>query len=413
MYLFFYPWANIGFITFRCTNIVLGALVPCLVYLLSTRFRVNSYLASAVAAIISFHPVCVFFSTIVFPDTLATVLILSSYLAFFSRKLKTATLLFCVTVLTKEAFAMFLIPILAIGAVEFLRKRSWSILSPIAAVCTVACTNGASLYLLGGRLQGWSTAQADPNFFAQFLASPWFLSFLAVLIFHKEFEAFAISLGAPLFFAVWSGVLHKGVDGWYILGPLPVALVSTSVALMRTFEVLSRFGIDSRRSHHIWKNFTTVCSRCAAAVCLFALATSPDTSGWQSLRSERTFEMLSRPRPLPKSGTIEQVVTFLKSHDRPKTLLAIDLFWAFAFYPLGRTAERVDKWYPNGSNDERETSILAQMLSEHDCVIWGKYQSVQAVRFETAILPCLVFKNDDYKVYRITSKCQPSLAKYF
>ena len=154
LYLFFFPWAHMGFTAFRCANIVVGSSIPCLMFLLCKKLRVNSFLAIAAAAVVSFHPTCVVFSTQVFPDTLATALVLLGYLGHFTRRVWVWTLLFCLMVLTKEAFAMFLLPLLVVDGLAFLRHGSRKVLAPVLALVAVAITNSISTLRPRGALSG-------------------------------------------------------------------------------------------------------------------------------------------------------------------------------------------------------------------------------------------------------------------
>ena len=238
LYLFFFPWAQLGFIPFRLVNILVGCTVPCLIFALSTRMRVNAYLAMCFALLASLHPQLIFHSVVAFPDMLATALLLGGLLAYFSDSTRWATLLFCLSVLTKEAFAMFLVPLLVDGSIRMCKAREKLVIAPMVGLAVVAITNGFEVYVLHGALQGWSSRRIEDDFYWAFFWSYWFIPFALLLLLYKEYRVFAISLGAPAFFYVWDHVMKKGADAWYVIGPFSVALFAVTVAVQRAVDTL-------------------------------------------------------------------------------------------------------------------------------------------------------------------------------
>jgi hypothetical protein len=240
LYLFYFPWAQIGFATYRVVSILVGSIVPCLIFVLGTRMRANPYLAACFALVASLHPQFILFSTVGFPDMLATALLLCGLLAHNANATRWATVLFCLMVLAKEAFAMFLVPLVIDGAIALWRSRKRSIIAPLAGLFAVALTNGFELFVLHGPPQGWSSNGISSDFYAGFLCSYWFIPFALLLLLHKEYRVLALGLGAPAFFFVWGNILKKGVDSWYVVGPLAVALLAATVAVQRAVDTLGK-----------------------------------------------------------------------------------------------------------------------------------------------------------------------------
>ena len=176
---------------------------------------------------------------------LATALLLCGLLAYFNST-RWATLLFCLSVLTKEAFAMFLVPLLVDGTIRMCKTREKLVLAPMLGLVVVAITNGFEVYILRGPPQGWSSNRIGNHFYSGFFWSYWFIPFALLLLLYKKFRILAVSLGAPAFFYVWGHVMKKGVNTWYIIGPFSVALFAVTVAVQRAMELSRQALADCR-----------------------------------------------------------------------------------------------------------------------------------------------------------------------
>ena len=148
----------------------------------------------------------------------------------------------------------------------------------------------------------------------------------------------------------------------------------------------------------------------ASACCFFTLFTQPKDSGWRTLQFDATLDTLSQTRPAPQSGQIESVMAFMEAAKiKPKTLLAVDLFWAFSFYPLASHANRVDRIFTSEHDDAAKTALLAKSVSRSEYVLWGKPDTTQAKKFEKPLGSCLIFKNSGYNLFRVRDQCRASL----
>ena len=408
MYLFYFPWAQFGFIPFRAVNILVGSAVPCLICALGVRMRVNAYIAVCFAILASVHPQFILYSVVTFPDMLATALLLGGLLAYYSKSTRWAALLFCLSVLTKEAFAMFLVPLLVEGSIRFWKTREKSCIAPMLGLAAVVITNGFELYVLHGPSQGWSSNRIGNDFYAAFLWSYWFIPFVLLLLLHKEYNVLTISLGAPAFFYVWGHVMGKGVDAWYIIGPFSIALFVVSVAVQRAVDTL-KAGADAFGDElPLWLRIPR--SLCAAAV-LLCLIAAPVDSGWRKTNIEESIARLGKPWVMPGSGNIARAAAVLKGL-KPENLLVMDVFWGFSYYPFGLLGRHVDSMCSEENDNCRPNeSRLRDALARHTHVIWAK----KNLRWEKSLKPtldsCLVYENLEFTIYAINETCRRQLGK--
>lgn len=412
MYVFFWPWANLGMTSFRVANIALGAIVPCLCYALSIRFRVRPGLAAVMALAVAIHPVAVSFSGRCFPDNLATALVLAGYLAYFAERVRLAILAMVLTILAKEAFAMFLLPLVADGAYRFVKQKSRLVAAPLIALAVVAATNLLSVHAFGGQLQGWGSGKPNAAFFRGFLASAWFIPLYALLLLEKRLSVLAISLAAPIFFVVWGFVLHRGVEQWYIYGPFCVAVVALSVGLQEALSIVTA-GPETRRAPiprgETWRRFT---SRCCALCLLATIMIMPEQAGWRSWLDLVKLEQLLDLHPKIGADHIEQIAQRIKQR-QPKDLLVMDSFWAFAYYPFGPSAQHVWQRYTGSETGADAMAELSAVVRKHDYVVTGdsSKDSAQGAQFSKAFGPCLVDSAGTYKLYAVRAQCLDRLTR--
>jgi len=327
MYVFFFPWARLGFTAFRLANIVVGSAVPGLVFLLSVKFRANHYLAAAIALITCLHNGMVEYSVRGFPDMLTTALMLCGYLAYYSKRWRTATVVLCFMVLSKEAYAMFLMPLLLDGSVRWFRYRSKLIIAPIAALVAVFATNGYAVLGLHARMQGWSKHAVYDGFFSGFLWTYWYIPVGVLLLVTRKWQVLAIALAAPIFFLVWGCVLRRGVEDWYIIGPLCVALVATTVALQSAVTCFQPNTAAAEALGPRRVRFRLFVGRVTGALLTLILILPSAESGWLGIASlTRLIDAFSSVPKLEHAKTLS-IVEPLKTL-RPRSMIVVDMFWA-------------------------------------------------------------------------------------
>jgi hypothetical protein len=405
MYLFFWPWANLGMTSFRLANIIVGAGVPCLLYALIIRFRVRPGLAAIVALTASVHPVLVSFSGRCFPDNLATALVLSGYLAYFCDRAALATATLLLTVLSKEAYAMFLLPLAADGAYRLIKTRSHIVLAPLLGFGAVVITTVLSIYVFDGRLQGWGSGKPDAAFFKGFLASGWFIPLYVLLLLEGQINALLIGLAAPTFFIVWGHVLHRGVEVWYLYGPFCMALVALAVGLQTAIgSVAVPIEHGPAVSRFAWLR-RTISQSCALAL-VATIVVLPEQAGWRSWLDLVRIDQLLDAGPRASADPVEQMATYVR-HQRPKELLIMDSFWAYAYYPFGTTADHIWKYYSTDNSDTGSKNQFGALIRKHDYVLTGDptNTSAQARAFHSAFRSCELNTIGKFTLYAVAPDC--------
>jgi hypothetical protein len=408
MYLFFFPWARLSFTAFRLANIVVGAMVPGLVFLLGVKFRANHYLAAAVALIACLHGVLIEYSVKVFPDTLASALMLCGYLAYFSRRARTATVLLVLMALTKEAYALFLVPLVFDSAVRWIRHGNWLIVAPIAGFLAVFITNGCAMFLLHAPMQGWSRNPMGERFMSDFLWTYWCIPFGVILLVELRWQVLGIALAAPLFYTLWGHVLGRGVEQWYTIGPLCVALVAAAVAMQSAANFFQAADIGTRPGGSKWAPVKIFLGRISAAMLVAILIMTPAESGWRDLaKLDTLIDAVTKVPKLERVKTWSAVKVFEKL--KPRSLIVVDTFWAYSYYPYGFLTSRVGGAYSHETNDPSEDAQLADVLSHYEAIFWDGNVTKQAKRIRTLLKPCLMYQEAQVAIYWHSQKCLTSL----
>jgi hypothetical protein len=385
-------------------NIVVGSVVPGLVFLLSVKFRANHYLAAAVALIACLHGTLIEYSVKVFPDTLASALMLCGYLAYFSRRARTATVLLVLMVLAKEAYALFLVPLVFDGAVRWIRRGNWLIVAPIAAFLAVFMTNGYAVFLLHAPMQGWSKNAMGERFMSQFLWTYWCIPFGLLLLLEQKWQVLGVALAAPLFYTVWGHVLRRGVEQWYIIGPLCVALVAAAVAMQSAANFFQAADFRASPGGSRWTPVKVFLGRISAAMLVAILIMPPAESGWRDLAKLDT--LIDAVTSVPK---LERVKTWntinVLEKLKPRSLIVVDTFWAYSYYPYGFLTSRVGGVYSHETNDPSEDAQFADVLNHYEAIFWDGNVTKQAKRIRTLLKPCLMYQEAQVAIYWHSQKC--------
>lgn len=410
MYVFFWPWANLGMTAFRMANTIVGAIAPCLVYALAVQLRVKPALAGIVAFAASVHPVVVTFSAKGFPDNLATTLLFCGYLAYFAKRAVAATVMLLLTVLAKEAFVMFLLPLLVDGAWQFYESRSRLVVAPVTGAVAVLATSLISILAFKGRLQGWSHGQPDLNFFKAFLASPWFIPLYLLLLLEGRIRVLLIALAAPLFFLFWGFWLNRGVERWYICGPFATALVALSVALQCSFERI--VGACGPTPPSRFERLRAFCAKACSVALVGTIVVLPEQAGWRGELDLVRLEQLLAPGPAPTSDDAEQTALEVRRRN-VENLLVMDAFWAFAYYPFGMSAKHVGMRYSDGSTDDNSRTAMRAELERYDYVLTGDpdKQTAQAKLFRDSFERCRVYTRGKLILYQVKPQCLRNLER--
>jgi len=102
LYVLYHPFAA-SLVSFRLVDVVVGSLIPILVYVLLGLYRLSSRIRILGGAAAAINPVLIKFSWIVYLDTLATTLLLLGFLSYKRRQWLATGIALGLSVLTKES----------------------------------------------------------------------------------------------------------------------------------------------------------------------------------------------------------------------------------------------------------------------------------------------------------------------
>lgn len=404
MYLFFFPWAHLGLTAFRLVNIVVGSTIPCWVLLICTRSRVSPYVALPFAVITCLHRGLIEYSARVFPDTLALALVLLGCLFYLSRRMGLAGAALTLAALTKEAYAVFLLPLTLDGALAYWRTRSWRFLAPLAGFTAAVSTNAFSVFVLHARPQGWSQNALYDGFFSGFLWTYWFIPVGLLLIAGTQWLLLALSLTGPLFYIGWAVLLKRGVEGWYIIGPLCFALIATAVAFQTAITAFfDPTPPGATRTSSFNRSMTFIRGACGAGLLAIVLM-QPASSGWRDIAkfesigdAAKAHLSLSPVRSLP---VVERLMEL-----RPSSVYALDTFWGYSFYPLSFVTSYVEKFYTSANASIASDQQIIDTIARHEAVVWGPVHTAQAKRIYARIQACQVYSDEMHRLIANPRRC--------
>jgi len=266
------------------------------------------------------------------------------------------------------------------------------------------------MFLLHAPMQGWSKNAMGEHFLPQFLWTYWCIPFGLLLLLERRWQVLGVALAAPLFYTVWGRVLGRGVEQWYIIGPLCVALVAAAVAMQSAANFFQATDIGTKPGGFKWAPVKTFLGRISATTLVAMLIMPPPESGWRDLAKLDT--LIDAVSNVPKLEPVRMwgVINVLNKL-KPQSLIVVDTFWAYSFYPFGFLTRHVGGAYSHETNDPKEDAQLADVLSHYDAIFWDGNVTKQAKRIRTLLKPCLIHQEAQISVYRHSQTCLASLTK--
>jgi hypothetical protein len=259
-------------------------------------------------------------------------------------------------------------------------------------------------------MQGWSKSAMGERFLSQFLWTYSFVPFGLLLLLERKWQVMGVAAAAPLFYTVWGHVLGRGVEQWYIIGPLCVALVAATVAMQSAANFFQAADIGTRPGGSKWAPVKIYLGRISAAMLVAILIMPPPESGWRELAKLDT--LIDAVSNVPKLEPVE-TWSSIKALEKlkPRSLIVVDTFWAYAFYPFGFLTNHVGGAYSHETDDPSEDARLADALSHYDAIFWDSNATKQAKRIRTLLKPCLIYQEAAVSIYSHSQKCLASLTK--
>jgi hypothetical protein len=410
LYVFYWPSAQFGFTAFRAWNIVLSAATVGVTVLCCQSFRLGRLATLAAALLVCLHEMSLCYATRVFPDTPGTFLALLAVWAFLAERPRASFLLCVAATLTKEAFAVVPLALIVIslerGGPLGARPRAMTAWMAASLLPLLAVTL-LSIFVLGGRLQGWANIAPDHRFFGM-MAFGWdFAPLYVALMLLGRWRIAILALAHPIFYVAWWHVLGRGVNEWYVVGAVPFAAIALAAGLdgLRQAATFAESG---------WLGRVRAVMAAALVGAVAAQPFIPDhTKPARQLFLNLQLEWFHRPRETDWVA-IPPLVIHLREAP-PADLLLVDTFWAHAFYPFGMVAERVEivRAVAAGTTEpqhrdhdlipELTPDRLASRAARADAVVILEFEGNQWLRDRLA--GCHVLSSGVYHLYRDPGRC--------
>jgi hypothetical protein len=306
LYLLYHPFAA-SVTTFRLINILVGSLVPVVIYLILRTYKIRREYQILGAGIIVFQYLFIKYSTIVFLDMLSVFFIMLGYLFYRKKQFLLCGISLGLSCLVKE-YALLAASILIICSL--IRYRSIRI--------TLLCASGTivsavAIYIvmfqLGGIVELTSEVEHAPiltNFNMIFLYIS--IPFLLIVLRRGHYEEALIPFAYMLFFIFFIVALE-----WYPL--LPSAFLAISLMLALNY-------IYTNASLLKWVDIHLNKTRTFAFIYLLLLVTVQISATGIFIATNHSHEL-------------QDTAQFVTDHYSGRKLTLIDCFWAYSLYPFG------------------------------------------------------------------------------
>ena len=259
--LIFHPFTT-SIWTFRYANIIIGASLPLVVYLLAKWLSDNWLYSYGASLIITFSSIHIQFSQFNFPPTLATFFVVVGLMWYYENRPILAFIFFFLAVFSWEATIIVPISILLITVLNPIFHDTPSLSSTLKNpnvflnLLLIILTGAAAFdnVLLHQQLPGWAKAPLDMHTIIYITGGVFPLVFLVYgLMLQRDMSSLVLSTSPLLFFIGYNLIFGTQIQIWYMLFPLtflylylPKALtkVEHPTALLALILVISFYVLN-------------------------------------------------------------------------------------------------------------------------------------------------------------------------
>lgn len=236
----YWPSAQFGFTAFRIESVVMGSLIPPLVWLLLDSIGTSRPWRLGASFFVLVEPPMVIWSAYVLPDALATCFVLGGLLALSRTRFKSGALLLAFGAWSKEVAIFVPIALTLISLVGTLPTAwlptSWSRYKRATfwAGVTVVSTMPLlfSLSFPGALLPGWLKGGDTSDALQHIVVLPWLLVPILWGLSNAKSRFWSVlALGLWSFFAFYHIVLGKHVSWHYVVLPGTLAVLAAAQGL--------------------------------------------------------------------------------------------------------------------------------------------------------------------------------------
>jgi len=306
LYLLYHPFTA-SVTTFRLINILVGSLVPIIIYLILRTYKIREEYRILGAGIIVFHSLFVKYSTVVFLDMLSVFFIMLSYLFYRKKQFLLCGLSLGSSCLVKE-YALLAASVLVICSL--IRYRSIR--------TTLLCASGTivsfiAIYIVMFQLGGMAeltgaVVHAPIPIGVDILFLYVSLPFLLILLRRGYYEEFLIPVVYMLFF-----IFFMVASEWYPILPFAFLVISLMLALNYIYTNASLLK---------WIDIRLNKTRAFAFLYLLLLVSVQIAATGVFIVTNHSHEL-------------QDTAQFVTEHYSGRKLTLIDCFWSYSLYPFG------------------------------------------------------------------------------
>jgi hypothetical protein len=312
LYVLYHPFAG-SLVSFRLVNVLVGSVIPILVYVLLGSYGLSSKMRILGGAAAAINPTLVKFSWIVYLDTLATTLLLLGLLSYKKERWLTTGIALGLSVLTKE-YALLAALIIILGSWFRYHSPKTTLLSGFG----VGATTLVFLYILFPL--GGMTNLTNNVAFGQSINSYVTFALLIMIIVGTVAVLIGLREEGLIVIAYAAFIIGGGFNaGWYLVLPLPFLIISILVSLDRLLGKL-KLPTTSGTSIFRFRWFTEGVRIMLVLVFLFSV--SNPIAAYNQSQSWHYHGL-------------RDVTTFLTNQYQNRRITLIDCFWAYSLYPFG------------------------------------------------------------------------------
>lgn len=358
---------------FRLVNIIVGAMVPCLIYLILSKKGVTWLNKIAVSTFFTFHYIFVKYSTIVFLDMLGTFFALMALFFYLRENNKIYAISLFFALMTKEYFIIFaLVQIVT----HFFKKRRIHKPTVIAlGLFGIWCLH----YVVRGPptvlLIVHSINPLELDGLNRMFVNLFFIPMIALTFKKANLEFFLVPIAYSFFLFFWGTC-----EEWYLL--LPIAINSCLIAL----AVDQIFKSKSPRMPSKIQGKVKLISILFMAILFIYSSSSEIELTTNYIQNEHWYEL-------------QEASDFLKTQFYNQDLILIDCFWAYSSYPLG---EFMNVLYESWSHQENLQSLQWGIDQVGLCIL-GKTGTPTNIMLQASFKDAVVFENIGYTIIHTTT----------
>jgi hypothetical protein len=397
--LLLWPGAAVSFQGYRVWHALLSSLLAPLAMALVAQAGGDRWARAGVGVAVAVLPGIVGWGIRAFPDSLMAALFVAGVLLHGRGWHGRAAAAFLAAAWVKEVAAAGILAVFLSSLVQAMRRREVGVWPfRLDKACTAYLAAGflapvpllVSVFALGGIPPGWSTSKATLGLLDGLFASAWLVPLVLLGLRWGRTRRLALwALVFPLFYGVYGVLLHRGVEGWYLVPPQVLALAAAAVALE---EALRRVATPTGRR-------VGQAGAAALALLLLASAVLPGRVGADAVALPLRGGSLPLPdlhAALGYRHPLDAPVAALPL-DGSTDVMVVDVEWFYLYYPFAETANFTGWSY---TFIEVPPATWAKAVEGPQATLLGKNDRPMNQALRVAYADCRVWENDGFAIFQ-------------